>query len=84
MVNMMEEGHIVLLKQTILTLLPRPFHDEPTEPGRDVDGAHRGLMGRREGHAGPSFEQEEQVVDLFVHIQFGSFILSQALFAIFV
>ena len=71
MVNMMRQGDIVLMQQAVLAPLLGPLSDAPTQRHGDVHGRHAGLLRRRSGKASPRFEEQEEMVDLGIDLQFG-------------
>ena len=71
MVNMMRQGDIILMQQAVLALLLGPLSDAPTQRHGDVHGRHAGLLRRRSGKASPRFEEQEEMADLGIDLQFG-------------
>jgi hypothetical protein len=71
MVNMMGQGDIILMQQTVLAPLLCPLSDAPTQCNGDVNGRHRGLLRRRGGKASPRFEEHEEMIDLGIDLQLG-------------
>ena len=71
MVNMMGQGDIVLMQQAVLALLLCSLSDAPTQRDRDVNGRHAGLLRRCSGKASTRLEEQEEMVDLGIDLQFG-------------
>ena len=71
MVNMMGQGDIVLMQQTVFAPLLRSLSDAPTQRDGNVDGGHAGLLRRCGGKASPRFEEQEEMVDLGIDLQLG-------------
>jgi hypothetical protein len=68
---MMGQGDIVLMEQTVFAPLLRPLSNVPTQRDGDVHGRHARLLWRCGGKASPRFEEQEEMVDLGIALQFG-------------
>lgn len=68
---MMGQGDIVLMEQTVFAPFLRPLSDAPTQRDGDVYGRHARLLRRCGGKASPRFEEQEEMVDLGIDLQFG-------------
>jgi hypothetical protein len=64
------QGNIILMEQAILAPSLRPLPDVPTQRDRDVHRRHAGLLRRRGGKASTRFEEQEEMVDLGIDLQF--------------
>jgi hypothetical protein len=83
-VNLVGQGHIVLMQEAILAPLLGTLSDVPTQRGWNTPGRHAGLLRGCHGQTSTRFEQQEQVVDLFIDIELGLLRVAQAFFTIFV